>query len=223
MAGPTVVTLEDDGTGPATQAQIDAVNAQNGAISQQQADALNGGSGSDIKPVVASSAVDVIAVLDMTTLKQVFADARPLRVSPNEGGDVMHHPLEDGSQIADHFVLRPTEITYPAVITKNVRQVVDEIRRIGKAGTLLVVQTRGGEYKNMVMFDWPREETAELYNGTTITLKFRFAKFIKPQQGGPVPRAAKHAKTTKRGQVQPTTPAAPRGSFLFRHVPVGGG
>lgn len=212
MAGPTVVT--DDGTGPATQAELDAVDAQNGATGPHTAG----------KPTVASSAVDVVAVLDMATLKQVFADARPLRVTPNEGGDVMHHPLEDGSQIADHFVLRPTEITYPAVITKNVRQVVDEIRRIGLAGTLLVVQTRGGEYKNMVLFDWPREETSELFNGVTVALKFRYAKFIKPQQGGPVPRAAKHSKTTKRGQVQPAAaPAKPRGSFLFRHVPVPGG
>lgn len=170
-----------------------------------------------------SAAVDVTAVLKASDLSQVFVGARPVNATVQEGGELMQHPLEDGSQITDHLVFRPTEIVLSVLIPGDYKPVVDEIRQLYRAGTLLVVQTRTGSYSSMALFDMPHEESAETADAVPMTLKFREAVFIKPAQGGPVPKAKRHASTTKRGQVQPKAPtAAPasQGSFLFRHVKV---
>lgn len=172
-------------------------------------------------PTPNQKSADVVGVLRSTDLTQVFEAARPLTASIAEGGELMQHPLEDGSVIVDHLVQKPTEITLPMMITGDFKPVLDEMRQLYKAGTILVVQTRSGSYASMVIYDMPHEETAEAFDAITVTLKLREAKFVKPKQGGPVPRAKKHATATKRGQVQAKPPApAPRGSFLFRHIPV---
>lgn len=216
MAGPTVIT---DGTGPATPAEIAAVNAQNGAVTPGEVSRLNNPGGPS---PVASSAVDVVAVLKTSDGTQAFPKARPMTVSVNEGGELMQHPLETGAQIVDHLVKRLNEITYPVIIKAPYKPVLDEIRQLYEAGTKFIVQTKTGNYSDMVLFDLPHDETPDGYDMITVTLKFREAKFIKPTLGGPVPRRKKHANTTKRGQVQAAAPApAPRGSFLFRHIPVG--
>lgn len=210
MAGPTVITSEDIANAQSNQAAGGTDTAADFAAARANSDRI----------AAPSAALDVVAVKRQSDLTQVFQKARPLNASVNEGGDVMQHPLEDGSQIVDHLVQRLTEISYPVVIGGDYKTTLAEIRQIYKAGTLLIVQTRTGSYENMVLFDIPHEETAEGYDMISCVLKFREARFIKPTLGGPVPRTAKHANATKRGQIQPATPPAPRGSFLFRHIPV---
>lgn len=167
-----------------------------------------------------TAAVDVVAVLKASDNTQAFPKARPMMLNVNEGGELMQHPLETGAMIVDHLVRRLNEITYPVIIKAPYKPVLDEIRQLYEAGTKFIVQTKTGNYADMVLFDIPHDETAEGFDTIAVNLKFRQAPFIKPTLGGPVPRKAKHANTTKRGQVQGKTAAAPRGSFLYRHIPV---
>ncbi len=169
-----------------------------------------------------TQAVDVVAVF-LPSGAQAFAAARPMLATVDENSALMEHPLEDGSVIADHIVFGPVQIDLPVVLGGDFRQTFDDIRQLWKKGTLLRVQTRAATYENMAILGAPHEETPDNFDTITVNLRFREAKIIKAQYGGKVkvaPRDPKKQTTVKRGTVQATTPTAPRGSFLYRHVPV---
>lgn len=149
-------------------------------------------------------------------------DAIPLNVDVDESGELMRHPLENGSKITDHIVFEPVSLTIPVMIQGDYRPVVEEIRQAYRAGTLFTIITRGGTYRNMVMSAMPHEENTEVMDAVVFLLRFGEAVFVKAALGGAIAtssaRRPKLASTTKRGQVQAAAPATPRGSFLYRQT-----
>lgn len=183
-----------------------------------------------------AKAVDVVAVLRGNGGAQVFAAARPMRATVYERSDLMEHPLEDGSVIADHKVRRPTEIDMPLFIPggSDLKTVFAEIRQLWTDGTVLVVQTVAGSYGSMILTDIPHEEHPDAINSITVGLRFREARFVKATYGG-LPKSKVKAKpkasTVKRGAQQTTPATAPqtakaaetaRGSRLYQLTRRGG-
>lgn len=153
-------------------------------------------------------------------------NARPLNAFVDEGGELMRHPLEDGSQITDHLVIRPTQITMPVMIQGDYRPIFEEIRQAFRGGVIFTVIVRGATYRNMILSEIPHEETTEIADALVVNLRFGEAIFIKTALGGaaPVrsPRRARQGPTAKRGQVQAAAPTTPRGSLLYRKFGRGG-
>lgn len=162
-----------------------------------------------------AKSVDVVAVLKGSGGAQVFAAARPMRATVYERADLMEHPLEDGSVIADHRVQRPTEIDLPLFVPggPDLKTVYAEIRQLWEAGTVLVVQTTAGTYANMILTDIPHEEHPDAINSITIGVRFREAKFVKAAYGG-LPKSKVKAKpkasTVKTGAKQTNAATAPQ-------------
>lgn len=177
-----------------------------------------------------AKSVDVVAVLKGDGGAQVFATARPMRATVYERAELMEHPLEDGSVIADHKVRRPTEIDMPLFIPggPDLKTVFAEIRQLWIDGTVLTVQTTAGTYASMILTDVPHEEHPDAINSITVGLRFREARFVKAAYGGLAKgkvKAPAKASTVKRGGQQTTAATAPqtakaadtaKGSTLYR-------
>lgn len=172
-----------------------------------------------------TKAADVVAVLNGETFEQVFPDARPLTASIFEVADVMEHPIEDGSKIADHVVFQPVEIDLPLLVVGDVSSVFAQVRQVFRDRTMLTVQTRAASYDNMLIFEMPHDETAEMLDGVAIAVRLRQAIIVTAQYGGKAPlppkkvKAKRQASTVKRGTQQPAKPPPAqeqRGSVLYR-------
>jgi hypothetical protein len=184
-----------------------------------------------------SKAVDVVAITG-AGFAPLFSAARPLTASVYEFADVMEHPLETGSVIADHIVFQPIEIELPLLCVGEVayRSTYAAIRTTFAAGTLLTIRTRTGSYPRMVITDMPHDETPDAFNAVAIRLRLREARQVSPQSGLSNQQVANqnNSSTQTRGTQQTTTPnataaaqstataiasgqgAAPQGSTLYR-------
>lgn len=177
-----------------------------------------------------AKSVDVVAVLKGEGGAQVFAAARPMAATVYERARLMEHPLEDGSQIADHRVQEPIEIDLPLFIPggPDLKTVFAELRQLWEAGTVLTVQTVAKTYANMILTEIPHEEHPDAIHSITVGVRFREARFVKAAYGGLAKskvKAKPKASTVKAGAKQTTTATAPqaakaketaRGSTLYR-------
>lgn len=163
----------------------------------------------------ASQAADVVAIYRAEDMSQVMSALRPLSASIFETAELMEHPVEDGSMIADHLVLNPTDVELPCVVQAvDIPAVIDEARELHVGGVLLTVQTRSGSVLNMVLTAIPREETPASLDAPNVLLRLRQARFVEAEYGelkaGQV-QEPKNASTTARGQ-QPARPASAPGT-----------
>ena len=159
--------------------------------------------------ITPSKAVDVVAITGAGFLP-LFSAARPLTASVYEFADVMEHPLETGSVIADHIVFKPIEIELPLLCVGEVayRSTYAAIRTVYAAGTLLTIRTRTGSYPNMVITDLPHDETPSEFNAISIRLRLREARFVTPATGLASDQVANQSQTSTQNRGAQQTTAA---------------
>ena len=159
-----------------------------------------------------SKAVDVVAITGAGFVS-LFSAARPLTAGVYEFADLMEHPLENGSVIADHIVFRPIEIELPLMCVGEVayRSTYAAIRATYASGAKLTIRTRTGSYPNMVISDLPHEETPDAFNAITIRLRLREARFVTPKTGLAEDQVDNPAQssTANRGTQQTSAANAP--------------
>ena len=132
-----------------------------------------------------NSNIDVVQVLDQTTMQQVFAGARPVKATVRETARVMDYPVETGVVLSDHRISNPTEIELVCIIqSSQYSSAYPAMRAAWQNATLLSVQTRLGTYKNMIIADLPHEEDAEMFSAVTQTIKLREVIYIVPSSVG---------------------------------------
>lgn len=125
-----------------------------------------------------SAAVDTVSVLN-SSLQQVFPEARPMRVSVREYCRTLDHPIESGQIITDYSVIMPMEIDYQAIIeARYYRAIYQEIRSLFFNKELLSVQTRSGNYQNMIIAEMPHEETPDLFDALPISIRLRQVQVV---------------------------------------------
>lgn len=151
----------------------------------------------------ATRAVDVVGITGAGYLP-MFSEARPLVANVYEDAQLMEHPIENGSVIADHIVFQPIEIELPMICVGELayRSTYAAIKTTFKAGALLTVTTRTGSYSNMVITEMPHEETGDMFDAVAITVRLREAVVVTPQSAA-VPQSS-GASTTPRGTQQTT-------------------
>lgn len=154
-----------------------------------------------------TSAADVVAITYNGA--PLFAAARPLFASVYEFADVMEHPLEDGSVIADHIVRKPIEIELPMMCVGEVayRSTYAQIRTAYNAGLLLTVVTRTASYPNMVLSDIPHDETPDSYNAIALRIRLREARLVSPQADAQTSTQARGSQQTTAAGATTTTRA----------------
>lgn len=116
---------------------------------------------------------DSVGVFD-NNFGQVFINARPMRAVVREILRPLEHPIETGQIITDYSILQPIEIELPVIVMAEFyRDTYQEIRNLFQNRELLTVQTRTGNYTNMIIAEMPHEEKPELYDALPITIKFK--------------------------------------------------
>ena len=121
----------------------------------------------------ADTAADAIKVIDSGNF-QAFPNARPMRVDVTPRAKLMDHPLESGQITTDYKIILPLEIRMPVMIQQAYyRDTYQEIWNIWQTSELLTVQTRAGQYSNMIIAEPPHEEKPDQYDVITMNLHFR--------------------------------------------------
>lgn len=129
-----------------------------------------------------------------------FESSTSMKIDVNRPARLMRHPLENGSQITDHIVFDPIEIEVILVFTgDDMRNGYEEVVQSFLIGELLTVQTKVGSFENMVMDGVPHEETSDMLDALTVSLRMIEARFIEVIYT-PLPRKASNSPTVKRGE-----------------------
>lgn len=149
---------------------------------------------------------DLIGLYDRQ-LSPILRDGVPMRVSVNVQSKLMSHPLENGSQITDHAVKIPTEITLSFMLVgAAARDAYQRLRGYYDSKDQLVVQTRADVYRNMVIEQLPHDESAEVIGAFPVNIKLKEVLIATTQfQALPPQQVAtpRDASTVRRGQQSP--------------------
>ena len=153
---------------------------------------------------------DAVAIINQTTFDQLFADARPFKVSVKPTSKLMEHPVETGSTVVDHRVIQPLEIELAVFLMskgnfQDYRSVYAQLKQAFEKGDLLTVQTRAASYANMVIYEIPHTEDADVFDAIAVAVKLREVKYIEPQYSSlpaSVVADKKQSSTVGRGEQQ---------------------
>lgn len=149
-----------------------------------------------------SRAIDVVGIFD-TGFNQKFFRARPLKATVKETAKVMDHPLESGVVVSDHKIINPIEIELPLVTQSfDYQSVYEQIRKSFLSSELLLIQTKTGVYRNMIISDLPHEEGSEMFDQIAIAMKLREVKIVSSKSRYS-PRRASQRSTSKNGEQKP--------------------
>ena len=132
---------------------------------------------------IPSASADQVAIFD-DNFRQVFEQARPLKLTVAEHAKVMEHPVETGATITDHRILEPIEIEYIALIqSADYRSVYQQIRQIYQNAGLLTVQSKTASYEHMLISEIPHEENPDYFDAIQIVIKMKEVFFVTAQFG----------------------------------------
>lgn len=156
--------------------------------------------------LIPHAAIDVVAVFDQNG-QQLFRGARSIKAVVKEDSKVMEHPVETGAIITDHRIVLPVEIELSVIMqSQDYLDTYRSIRQYFLNATLVTVQTRSGTYTNQLIASIPHEEDPQQFDTLTMAISCKQVQFV-TAQFGLKPRRPKHASTTDRGNLQPTTPS----------------
>lgn len=153
---------------------------------------------------IPNSSADVVAVFDQD-FNQVFSDARSMKADVKEHSKLMEHPVETGITITDHRIIKPIDISLYVIIGGDgLRDIYSEIKGYFINATLLTVQTRTGNYQNMLIEEIPHEETADMFDSVALLVRLKEVQFVQAQFGTLPAKQVAHpanASTVNRGQL----------------------
>jgi hypothetical protein len=155
--------------------------------------------------MISTASKDVVAIFEQETSSQLFVNARAIKAKVNETASIMSHPVEDGTTVSDHKVINPVEIELSCIIaSSDYKTVYESIRNAFLNSTLLIVQTRSGTYRSMIISAMPHDEDPEMYESLAVAIKLIEVKFAKFTQGAKVsqPKNASHEPTQNGGKKQ---------------------
>ena len=133
-----------------------------------------------------------------------FEKMEVIKASVMREAKLMEHPLEDGSSIADHRVIQPTEIELPVMLpAKEYRSLYQEINKAWLGTELFYVHTRAGIFKSMAFAAMPHDENPEQAEVIPMVLRLKEVKLVATQyQALPAKKVARAAdqSTVKRAE-----------------------
>lgn len=128
-----------------------------------------------------TQAADVVGVFD-NDFNQLFTDARTISVQVKERIKLMKHPVELGSQITDHRVIEPIEISMMMILTPDTYvDTYEQIRALKSTNDTVQIQTKAALYPSMMLGDLPHKEDPEHFDTITVQLKFEEVRFVQVQ------------------------------------------
>jgi hypothetical protein len=151
--------------------------------------------------LLSTASVDSVAILN--GFSQVLQACRPMKASVRQFSRILDHPTESGQLISDYSVLLPIEIDMTVIVqAPYYRSTAQQILQLYQTKQLLTIQLKDGTYVNMVIAEMPREETPQMFDAFTMTIKFRQVSIV---QSAPAfsPASPTQANTQALGQQSP--------------------
>ena len=165
------------------------------------------------------ASVEVVGIFD-EQFNRLFNKTHPMKATVSEEAQLFSHPLEDKTEISDHRVLMPVEITIVLQLDPSeYRNAYGELRSSFRKALKYTIKTRTDTYTNMVMQSIPHEEDAATPDLVTLIVSFKEAIFVSAQFQALPPRAVKKpndASTVKRGEQSGS--GSGQGSTLYRMI-----
>ena len=116
----------------------------------------------------------VVAVLDADTLQPAWPLSTIVKIEVKPGGKLPAHPIESGALIYDHFIQSPNIVTVTLFMGgENFEDAYREVKGYFDRRQKLVVQGRVNTYNNMIVCEWPHEETADVFDATIMTVQLQ--------------------------------------------------
>ena len=113
---------------------------------------------------------------------QVFDGARPMRVQVSQPSQFMTHPVEDGSQVTDHRIILPVELTMTMILEPDqYRLTYQLIKQAYLLALRFSVQTKADTFTGMYISDIPHEEDPALFDTITMVIQLREVQFFPAQ------------------------------------------
>lgn len=154
---------------------------------------------------------------------QVFSGARPVSVRVLETSEFPSHPLEQGSVITDHKIVRPTELSLTLVLDpETYKQTYALIKIAYLIGVRFTIQTKADLYGNMFIQSIPHEEEPDQFDTITMVLNFKEVQYFASDIQTISETEATDTKdqsTIAKGSQQPTAASASQsssGSTLYK-------
>ena len=170
--------------------------------------------------LIPTSSEDVTAIIDSETGEQMFAGARPMKISVDETSKLMVHPREDGSTQIDHKIDLPINIQIPMILeSESYRDVYAEFRDAKINGTELTIQTKTFTHENMFIEAIPREEDPKYFSTITMVIRLTQALIFNTEISElSVSNVSdpSDSSTVGRGQVNGTNSSDSEGTALSR-------
>lgn len=170
-----------------------------------------------------NKSADAVAVINQINFEQLFPDARPFKVQVVPNSKFMEHPLETGATITDHRVIQPLEIELSVFLTsrgnlQDYRSVYAQLKQAFDAADLLTIQTRTSSYPNMVIYEMPHNEDADMFDAVAVAVKLREVKYVEPKYASlPASQVAdkQQSSTVARGEQQTSTASSQETSLII--------
>jgi hypothetical protein len=124
--------------------------------------------------------VDIIGIYD-EELQPLFIDVQYLQGEVKESSQVMRHPVETGTMIADNHIINQVEINLSLMIMSSFyNSMYSQLKQAFVEGRSLTVQTRTSVYHNMIIADMPHQENADIFDGVVMHLHLMEVLYVVP-------------------------------------------
>ncbi len=134
--------------------------------------------------------VDIVGIYD-ADLNPLFVDIQYMQAEVRESSQVMRHPVETGTMIADNHIINQIEINIATMIKSQFyTSMYNQLKQAFVSGTSLIVQTRTGVYANMIIADMPHSENPDIFDGVVIHLHLIEVLYIVPSSVSQQPAPA---------------------------------
>lgn len=157
-------------------------------------------------PYNATAAYDVVGIFD-ADFNQLFADARPLKLTLNESNTLMKHPVESGYKITDHRVINEIKISLQLILTPDTYvDTYNQIKAVALGVDTVNVQTNTGFYENMFISTYSHKEDPTHFDTIVLTLGLEEIIIVQAATS-PLPDTPKNSgnKNTKAATTTETT------------------
>lgn len=160
---------------------------------------------------VRNVAQDIVAILDADNYQQLFDGSHIMKVTVKEFSKITSWPIEDGAQRSDHRFVLPVEMEIPMLLTDDTRALFEQMRQAYLDCRTLIVQTRVRSYENMVITEFPHDESAEQGESIPMAIRLEEVRTVAPTYGDlPQSKVANKSQssTVKKGTQQTSEPDA---------------
>ena len=136
----------------------------------------------------------------------LFTSAHPLNVTTEQEKRPTEFQVESGETRSDHVVVNPKVVTIDFALQQDSRNEFENIRQAFASDELVTIQTRLSTFENMLIVSIPSVESADTYQGGTVSVRFQEWREIQPEYGEiQQAQVAKpeQSDTVKRGKQTP--------------------